>query len=53
MHEPDPDAAFVSGVAKGNPVGLRAAEMRWEDLMAAMEIFGLPIALSFGAEMKP
>ena len=28
VHEPDPDAAFVSGAAKANPVGLRTAEMR-------------------------
>ena len=28
VHELDPDAAFVSGAAKANPVGLRTAGMR-------------------------
>ena len=48
MHEPNPETAFVSGAAKRNLVGLRAEK----DLIATMEKFGLPIALSFGAEMN-
>ena len=44
MHGPDPDAAFVPGAPQRNPVGLE------KDLMGAMEKFGLPIAVSFGAE---
>ena len=37
VHEPVPDAAFVFGTAKGNPVGLHTAETRAEK-------FGSPIA---------
>ena len=45
MHEPDLYVAFVSGAAKRNMVGLRI------EGMAAMQMFGLRIAVSFGAEM--
>ena len=47
MHEPNPDTTFVPGAAKRNLVGLRA-----EEDLTAVEKFGLPIALNFGAEMN-
>ena len=45
VHEQVPDAAFVPGAGKINPVGLRTAETR-------AETFGSPIAVSFGDEMS-
>jgi len=36
VHEQDPDAAFVPGAAKGNPVGLRTAGMRAENFCLEM-----------------
>jgi len=43
VHEPDPDATFVSGAAKRNPVGLRVRAEK--DSTAAMEKFGLPVVV--------